>query len=196
MNQNAKYVGLGAIALLIGFALGRQEMKYEIVTSISNAMANFGAVTPSATPSTPSVADTEAVKAKAIEAAKKTESADYAKNHLQVYEFQSKVYDSLLDGKVPGVEFKVKNNGDRTVTKLCVTVYFQDGAGSNIAEEEFCPILEHSYSMNDHGPLKPGYVWQQERGHFYSAKRVPSEWKAGAATAQISDVELAPVSGG
>jgi hypothetical protein len=43
----------------------------------------------------------------------------------------------------------------------------------------------------DNKPLKPGYIWQQERGKVYSVNTVPSEWKEGAAVARISEIRFA-----
>ena len=60
-----------------------------------------------------------------------------------------------------------------------------------IAEEEFNPVLVTKYSFGNNKPLRPNYIWQQERGQFYQAKSVPSEWKEGAVKAKITDIEFA-----
>ncbi len=96
----------------------------------------------------------------------------------------------MLDGRVPGVTFKLKNNGDRTLDKVKVTVFFNDENGNIIFEEDYHPVLVSDYSLYDNKPLKPNYVWRNERGRFYSAKSVPSEWKTGDVTAKITDIEF------
>jgi hypothetical protein len=110
---------------------------------------------------------------------------------IDLYDFTAKYRDSYLDGRVPGVNFKVKNKGDRTLSKVEVTVYFKSSDGTVIAEETYYPVLVTKISLDgDNKPLKPNYIWQQEQDHFYAAKNVPSEWKEGAASAKITNIEF------
>jgi hypothetical protein len=119
--------------------------------------------------------------------------AAYIADHLQVYELEAKYFNSVLDGRVPGVTFKVKNNGPRTLNKVVVRVVFYDAAGQPIAEEEYTPVLVSSYNFGDSNtPLRPNYISQQDRGSFYTAKSVPTEWQTGRATATITDIEFGP----
>jgi Protein of unknown function (DUF2939)/GYF domain 2 len=115
---------------------------------------------------------------------------EYLKN-LQVYDFKARYYKSLLDGRIPGVEFKIKNNGQETLDMVKVTVYFKDAQGKTIAEEHYTPVLVSDFSLSNNTPLKPNYIWQLEHGKFYAAKSVPSEWKEGAAEIQITDIQFA-----
>lgn len=118
------------------------------------------------------------------------EKLDYIQSHIQIYAIQSRYYESVLDGKLPGVEFKIKNTGDKTLKRIEVTVYFLDAAGKPIAEENYYPVSSGTYS-GGHDPLKPGYIWQIESGKFYSAKAVPSEWSEGKVTVKIANIEFA-----
>ncbi|MDB5711774.1 MAG: hypothetical protein JWL96_3844 [Sphingomonas bacterium] len=122
------------------------------------------------------------------------EEATYIRGNLQLYDLETKYYDSLLDGRVPGVNFKIKNNGNRTLNRVKVRVVFQDAMGKPIAEEEYNPVIvvENGYSSENNTPLRPNYIWQNERDHFYNAKSVPSEWAEGKATATITGIEFAP----
>ena len=92
---------------------------------------------------------------------------------------------------MPGVDFKLKNGGDRSLNEVEVTVYFQGSGGAIIAEESYHPVLVSTYSFGNNKPLKPNYIWQMERGKFYKADSVPTEWKEGAASATITDIEFA-----
>lgn len=179
--DKGKLLVVGALGLILGYFVGREHMKYEIRSAMSNALSTafsgFGTQANPA-PSAQSLASD----------VRKTEAAEYAKN-IEVYDFEASMKDSLTNGRVPGLNFKLKNNGDKTVSQVKVTVYFQDGDGKNIAEEDFYPI--NTSSIMGGGPLKPGYVWQQEKGKFYMAKSVPSEWKPGAASIAVTGVELA-----
>lgn len=117
--------------------------------------------------------------------------AAYITDHIELYDVQASYMDSLLNGEVPGVQFKLKNTGDKTLVKVKVTFFFEDESGAIIAEEEFCPVLVNSYSYSSNNdPLKPGYVWQMEKGKFYSAKSVPSEWVEGCAVARVTEVQF------
>lgn len=108
---------------------------------------------------------------------------------LVLYDLKAKYYETYLEKKVPGVVFKIKNKGDRTLKEVEVTVYFKDRAGTVIAEEKYHPVLVTEYSFGDNNrPLKPNYIWQMEQGHFYKAPSVPTEWKEGSASATITNI--------
>lgn len=121
------------------------------------------------------------------------EETRYIRQSLRLYEFEAKYYDSLLDGRVPGVDFKIKNEGDRTINSLTLKVVFFDESNQPIAEELYYPVNVGGFSMgNENSPLRPNYIWQQESDRFYTAKNVPSEWVEGRAEATIVDVEFDP----
>jgi hypothetical protein len=110
---------------------------------------------------------------------------------VELYDLKAKYYDTYLEGRVPGVEFKLRNKGARSLRKVEVTVYFQDSSGAVIAEKEYIPVLVTKYSFGDNNkPLRPNYIWQLERGKFYQAKSVPTEWKEGAVKGKITDIEF------
>ena len=112
-------------------------------------------------------------------------------NNVMLYDLKANYYKTYLEEKVPGVEFKLKNRGDRTLKEVEVTVYFKDASGAIIAEEDYHPVLVTKYSFSgDNKPLKPNYVWQMERGKFYKADSVPTEWKEGAVSAKITNIEF------
>ncbi|WCP72177.1 hypothetical protein [Sphingomonas hankookensis] len=121
------------------------------------------------------------------------EEGAYIRDNLRVYDLKAKYYDSILDGRIPGVDFKLKNSGDRTLDRVTVKVVFQDALGKAIAEEEYNPVwvIENSYSSDNNTPLRPNYIWQNEKDKFYSAKSVPSEWATGKVTATITHIEFA-----
>lgn len=121
-----------------------------------------------------------------------TADQQYINQYLELYEFRARYMDSVLDGKVPGVEFKIRNKGSRTLNRVKVVVFFKDASGATIAEEDFVPVSVSEYNFSKSStPLKPGYIWQQEKGKFYSAKTVPSEWTEGAAEAKITEISFA-----
>ncbi len=113
-------------------------------------------------------------------------------SNVVLYDLKAKYYETYLEKKVPGVEFKLKNKGDRTLKEVEVTVYFKDANGTVIAEKQYHPVLVTKYSFGrNNKPLKPNYIWQMERGKFYKADSVPSEWKQGSVSANITNIEFA-----
>lgn len=86
----------------------------------------------------------------------------------------------------PGVFGEVKNTGDRTLTKVEITIYFLDKQGQPIFEKQFPAVIVGSGAfMRDDKPLKPGY--SQKFG--VKADDAPSEW-AKTVTVKITDVEF------
>lgn len=147
--------------------------------------------------------DDEAITASAMDAVADAEAVlgdspsgeerAYIRDHLTLYDLEGSYFDSILDGRVPGVDFKIRNDGNRTLNEVRVLIRFLDTQGNAIAEEEYFPVLVSEYNFgDDNSPLRPNYIWQQEQGQFYSAKSVPSEWQAGKVTGKIVDIEFAP----
>ncbi|MEO6389351.1 MAG: hypothetical protein ABIT16_02465 [Croceibacterium sp.] len=145
---------------------------------------------------TPSIGSTSTVTATPeASSSPSREEVSYINSSLRLYEFEAKYYDSLMDGRVPGVDFKIKNEGDRTINSMTVKVVFFDSTNQPIAEELYYPVNVGGFSMGNEGkPLRPNYIWQQEGDQFYAAKAVPSEWKEGNAKATITEVKFAPSS--
>ena len=173
-----KFNGL-AMPLLGGVICG-----IAVVISISSTGSTSLAIT--------EVMEESSTTRKAAQEKETAEEKEYAKNYIELYDIEAKYHESLLDGTVPGVLFKLKNMGDRTLTRVEVTVFFKDASGSIIAEEDYFPVLVSEYSFNDDKPLKPGYVWSMEKNKFYTAKSVSTEWEEGSVDIEISDIDLAP----
>ncbi len=92
---------------------------------------------------------------------------EYIANYLELYDFNASVKQDISEGKIPGVVFKLKNKGDKTLDEVVVTVYFKDAENKTIAEEKYYPINTQSTAFgNNHGPLKPGYIWQMPPLNF------------------------------
>ena len=92
----------------------------------------------------------EALKEEAIRKQEQENAvkAAYIAEHLELYDVSAKYRDSLLDGRVPGVLFKLRNGGDRSLDKVEVTVYFKDANGSILAEEDYLPVLVTDFSFS------------------------------------------------
>jgi hypothetical protein len=193
MEFMRKTLIVAAIAGVLGFFAGREEMKYEFANAVASAFKGIGsAFAPAAAPQAPTLSAESIAKEAAVSAAKK-DAAEYAKN-LKVYDFEAKYIKTFSGDRPAGVAFKIKNTGERAVKKLCVKVFYQDDAGKNVAEERFCPVLviSGSFVSENNTPLKPNYIWQQKQNNYFVNEKIPAEWKEGAATLQFDEIELEP----
>src|SRR5690554_7982235 len=66
---------------------------------------------------------------------------------IEITEFETKRISTILKENVPAVRVSLKNNGNRSLDKVEVIVYFKDEAGNTIYEENFHPVLVSSYSF-------------------------------------------------
>jgi len=111
----------------------------------------------------------------------------YVQN-IEIFEFDAKFINTILDNKVPGVRFALRNNGNRSLDKVNVTVYFHDKNNQPIYEKTFHPISVGLFSSND-SPLKPNYIWRNKASNYYTIEQLGPEW-SGEAKAVISDIEF------
>ena len=119
------------------------------------------------------------------------EKKEYINNKIKVYDVKAKYMDSLLDGRVPGLIFKIKNNGKKTLSKLEITFYYKNKKGDIIYENSYTPIDSSNIYVGTgtEKELKPNYVWQLESDKFYTDKKVPKEWKEGSIEYKITNIE-------
>jgi hypothetical protein len=100
------------------------------------------------------------------------------------------IHHDTYEGKKVGVEFKLKNNGEQTLNRVEVTVYFLDRDKRPVYDEKFYPISVSEFSKDT--PLRPGYSWQLEPDHFIPVSRaLPDEWYPGLVSAKVTDIEFA-----
>lgn len=107
---------------------------------------------------------------------------------IEIIEFDAKYYESRYYGTVPGVKFGLKNNGDRSLSRVKVTVYFYDKNGNAIYEDDYVPIYERNYSGLSE--LKPNYINRMEKNEFYRVEGLGPEW-SGKAEAIVTEIEFA-----
>lgn len=108
---------------------------------------------------------------------------------LEVLDVKADYYETWLDGILPGIKFRIKNNGDRTLASVKVTAYFMDEENKVIYEESYTPF-NTNFDYDNNKPLKPGYIWNLASGEFLKAEQCPKEWKAGNVTVKVTDLEF------
>ena len=164
--------------------LGVTRTMEVLAPSNDSSTASQSAMKSMSTTETQSVADVQPIEPSPEEL--------YIQDLLELSDFQARYIESVSKGRIPGVTFKLRNNGDQTLEEVKVVVFFKDAFGSVIAEEDYLPVLASEYNFSgDKKPLKSGYIWQMEQGKFYSAKSVPTEWAEGAAEAMVTEIRFA-----
>ncbi len=116
-----------------------------------------------------------------------TEKMEYM-NKVAITEFEAKRIDTYSDKGVPAIRVSLKNNGERSLDKVKVTVYFQDKNNSTIYEESFHPVLVSRFSIRDNKPLKAGYIYEMEDGKYFTVKSKLSEWDESKTIIKIVDL--------
>lgn len=106
--------------------------------------------------------------------------------NIELTNVEAKYYKSF-GGKEPGISFKIKNEGDSTLSYVKVTAYFKNNTGDTIYEKDFT-VINSSSLFGDSKPLKPNYIHQVDG--YYSVAGVPDEWKEGSVEAKISEIEF------
>jgi len=110
---------------------------------------------------------------------------------VKLYAFKASTIDTREGRNIPAVRFKIRNQGDRTLSKVEVTVYLKNSFDKIIAERVFHPVVVSPYPLWGHDtPLRPGQTWQLRRGKWYTIKDAPSEWEIGNAEAAITYIEF------
>ena len=119
-----------------------------------------------------------------------TEKMNYL-NKVTITEFSAERIDTYSKKSVPAVRISLKNNGDRSLDKVKVVVYFQDKNGNTIFEEDYHPVLVSKYSFgSDNKPLKSGYVKEMAKGKYYTLDSALTDWVEGKSVAKVVDVEF------
>lgn len=99
------------------------------------------------------------------------EVIDYINNSLILENAVVDEFDTYYNTKVWGLsEVKVKNNGDKSITQLTITVYFKDDNGNTIGENNINIGIADIY--NTVSALKPNYEWSSEKDHYYELKNL------------------------
>ncbi len=109
---------------------------------------------------------------------------------ITIFALKARRYDTF-GGELPGVRFKLKNEGDRALKRVAVTVSFEDESAAVLARKNCNAVFVHATSTGPYGkPLEPGQEWGHPSDRFCSAKSVPANWLEGEASARVSDLEF------
>lgn len=114
----------------------------------------------------------------------KSEEEQYIEDYLELTNYKVEMCESYTK-RCPGLlNISVKNNGDRDVAKVTVTVFFQDENGNNVAEDSFMVIG----NIFDSDILKANYSWKMESGKFYELNNLADDIDISRYTVEITDI--------
>lgn len=96
---------------------------------------------------------------------------DYINNNLVLESATVEEFDTYYDTKVWGLSnIKVKNNGDKSITRMTITVYFKDNDGNTIGENNINIGISDIY--NTVSAIRPNYEWSSETDKYYQLKNL------------------------
>lgn len=116
----------------------------------------------------------------------KTEEDKYIEQYVEITNYYIGMK-SGYRGKEPGIsDIAIKNNGDKTIAELTITVYFQDETGKNIAEDSF--IIIGGYWGGD--VLKANYSWKMENDRYYSFDNLADEVDISRNSVKVTEIKF------
>lgn len=115
-----------------------------------------------------------------------SEESKYINDYLELNDYTVKLYQSY-NGIKPGIgNVSVKNNGERDIGRLTVTVFFQNEEGRNIAEDSFLVIG----GLFGGDILKANYSWKMAMDKFYEIENLADEVDISRYTVEITEIEF------
>lgn len=111
---------------------------------------------------------------------------DYIKDFLLI-ESATVTMCEGYNGKEPGLrKITIKNNGDKNVGELIVTVFFQDENGKDIAEDSIMLIGGYFGGST----LKANYSWKMENDKYYGFKNLSDEVDINRNRVEITEISF------
>lgn len=131
-----------------------------------------------------SIVDAELSDAKVP--SQKTPEEEYIEQYIEITNYYISMKSSYT-GKEPGIsDIAIKNNGDKDISELTITVYFQDEIGNNIAEDSFMVI--GGYWGGD--TLKANYSWKMENNRYYDFKNLADEVDISRNRVKVTEIKF------
>jgi len=177
MRKYAVPIAVGAVCLVVGYFFGREHIKYEIRSAITDAFTG-------ALGGTSSLAEDNKKKRGPT-----PEALAYA-GSIEIYDLAaSRTSSSNWSApRKPRIDGKIKNNGNRTLKSLSIRFYFHDDKGNTVFESTDTEYFGIEGLMGSDKPLlRPGYIAEL----FHLCENCPSEAVAKPSKIEIVDVEFA-----
>lgn len=175
ISDSVLYGVLGVIALgWIGLIAYSFIAAPSTPNALSNSSSNKGLPFPNQRTSSSTSSDTSSAS---------PEETAYVSN---VAISKVEVGKTILDEA--GVFGELKNNGDKTLDKVEITIYFLDKQGNPVSEKTYTPVnaSAQNFGMSDTSALKPKY----SRKFGFKADDAPSDWSK-KVNVQVTKVQFA-----
>jgi chromosome segregation ATPase len=115
---------------------------------------------------------------------------NYKQNFIKIYDEKSERIETNEQSPV-GVNFKIRNLGDKDIISLSVKVYYLDNEGRAIYESSYNALGDEMQSTEALGNvLKAGYIWESKKNYVVIEKFVPSEWQNGNIKIEIDGIKF------
>ena len=102
---------------------------------------------------------------------KPTPEEEYIEEYIEITNYYIGMQNGYR-GREPGLsDVSIKNNGDKNISQLTITVFFQDDNGKNIAEDSFMLIG----GLWGGDTLKANYSWKMESNSYYEFENLADE---------------------
>jgi len=116
-----------------------------------------------------------------------SEEEMYIAKYLKINNYKIKKFTNYSYERVPGIsDIAIKNSGNKDISNLTITVYFQDKSGKDIAEDEFMIIGNY----DEPSPLKANYSWKMEKDKFYEFTNLSEEVDLSRNKVKITEIEF------
>lgn len=120
------------------------------------------------------------------ETVKNSPEEEYIEQFIEITNYHVGMQ-SGFGGKEPGLsDVSIKNNGERDIAELVITIYFQDEDGKNIAEDSFMLIG----GLWGGDTLKANYSWKMDGGGYYEFKYLADEVELSRNTAKVTEIKF------
>ena len=113
--------------------------------------------------------------------------AEYAQL-LDIEVTSARYIDTYTRGRLPGIRFRIKNEGSRPVETLMVTAYYKDADSAVVGEQDF--LLVSNAGFDPTGVLRPNYSMRipGDPDRYLTAEQITDEWEPGNVEVKVKDI--------
>ena len=113
--------------------------------------------------------------------------AEYAQL-LDIEVTSARYIDTYTSGRLPGMRFRIKNEGSRPVEKLRVTAYYKDADDTVVGEQDFNLVSNEGFDPT--GVLRPNYSMRipGDPDRYLTADQITDDWEPGNVEVEIKDI--------
>ncbi len=115
-----------------------------------------------------------------------SDEEQYIKEFITVEGYKVGIFEGYRGSEEGIANVQVKNNGEKNIGRLTVTVFFQDENGKNIAENSIMVIG----SLFGGDTLKANYSWKMEKDTYYKFENLADEVDISRNYVEVTKIEF------